>query len=267
MVISRKQAAALQEALNRRSVRPVIVVLAMRYGNPSIRAGLEQLWKAGARKVLVLPLYPQYSAPATASVFDAVVEVLRGWRWLPELRMVMDYHDDEGYIAALAQSLRAAWQGRDPPERLLFSFHGMPRECMEAGDPYYHQCQQTARRVAERLELSEPRWRVAFQSRFGPKEWLRPYADETLHEWGKSGIKRVDVICPGFAADCLETLEEIDIRLREAFLSAGGREFHYIPALNDGQNHIETLADLVLNHIAGWLGQGPTYKNLCFDDL
>jgi ferrochelatase len=253
LAISRKQAAALQEALDRRSVGSIKVVLAMRYGNPSIRAGLEQLRAAGAKRLLVLPLYPQYSAPATAAVYDAVAGVLKGWRELPEPRMVRDYHDDEGYIQALAQSLRAAWAEREPSERLLFSFHGMPRACLEAGDPYHHQCHQTAKLVAERLELPETRWQVAFQSRFGPKEWLKPYADETLREWGKSGIKRVDVICPGFAADCLETLEEIDIRLRETFLAAGGQEFHYLPALNVNPDHIEALANLVFKHAAGWL--------------
>jgi ferrochelatase len=253
LVISRKQASALQEALDRRSVGPIKVVLAMRYGNPSIRMGLEQLREAGAKRILVFPLYPQYSAPAAASVFDAVANVFKDWRWLPELRMVMDYHDDEAYIQALAQSLRTVWTGREPPERLLFSFHGMPRECVDAGDPYYHQCLRTARLVAENLGLPETDLLVAFQSRFGPKEWLKPYADETLREWGQGGVKRVDVVCPGFAADCLETLEEIDIRLRETFLAAGGQDFHYIPALNDNPDHVEVLANLVLKHTAGWL--------------
>ena len=253
VAISRKQAAALQAMLDQRLAGPVKMVLAMRYGNPSIQAGLEQLREAKARRLLIFPFYPQYSATSTASVFDAVARVLKSWRWLPEVRMIMDYHDDQGYIQALVNSIDAAWAARKPPERLLFSFHGIPRQYCEAGDPYFHQCHNTARLVAEGLLLKEGRWQVAFQSRFGPREWLRPYTDETLRAWAAEGVKHVDVVCPGFAADCLETLEEINIRNRAFFIETGGREFNYIPALNDSPEHIQALANLVMKHTQGWV--------------
>lgn len=252
LTISRRQAAALQAALRERFSGPVEVVLAMRYGSPSIAAGLAELRSAGARRVLVLPLYPQYSAATTASTFDAVAGVLMGWRWLPELRFVNQYHDDSGYIGALAGSIQRRWEVHGEPEHLLFSFHGLPREYFLAGDPYHCQCHKTARLVAERLGLAQERWAVSFQSRVGPKAWLKPYTDHTLRDWGKRKYREVHVVCPGFAADCLETLDEIANENRKLFERAGGAGFRYLPALNDTPEHIAALSDLVERHTRGW---------------
>jgi len=252
LAISRRQAEALQERLDARFPGPVRIELGMRYGNPSIASALANLRSANARRLLVLPLYPQYSATTTASVFDAVTKELRTWRWLPEARFVNQYHDHPGYIAALSQSIRSYWTGRGEPERLLFSFHGIPRDYFLKGDPYYCQCHKTARLIADDLELEPERWQVAFQSRVGTKEWLRPYTDKTLETWGREGAGSVHVVCPGFSADCLETLEEIAMENRDRFLESGGKGFGYIPALNEGAAHLDMLADLVLHHAAGW---------------
>jgi ferrochelatase len=224
----------------------------MRYGTPSIAGALEDLRAAGTRRLLVLPLYPQYSASTTGSTFDAVAAQLTTWRWLPELRFVTQYHDDPAYVGALAESLREARAAAGEPDRLLFSFHGLPRRYFEAGDPYHCACQKTARLVAEALDLPRERWALSFQSRVGREEWLRPYTDQLLKEWGATGVRRVHVACPGFSADCLETLEEIDQQNRGFFLGAGGESFHYVPALNDRPDHIALLADLVARHVQGW---------------
>jgi ferrochelatase len=252
LAIARRQATALQAALDRRMAGPVRVALGMRYGQPSLAEALEDLRGAGARRLLILPLYPQYSATTVASTFDAVAATLKGWRWLPELRLVTHYHDDPAYIQALVASIREAWQTQGQPDRLLFSFHGLPRRYLAAGDPYHCECQKTARLVAEDLELERERWAVSFQSRVGREEWLKPYTDHLLREWGATGVGRVDVICPGFSADCLETLEEIDQQNRGFFLQAGGREFYYIAALNDRPEHVEALAALAHRHAQGW---------------
>ncbi|PIE83420.1 MAG: ferrochelatase [Candidatus Contendobacter odensis] len=251
LVITHRQAKAVAAKLQQEGFNAVRIAVAMRYGNPSIASGLAALRAAGARRVLVLPLYPQYSATTVASTFDAVTAELRRWRWLPELRFVMQYHDEAGYLDALARSIRAARSGRSV-ERLLFSFHGLPKSNLLAGDPYFFQCHKTARLVAERLALPLDEWAVAFQSRFGCTEWLRPYTSELLREWAQSGVGSVDVVCPGFAADCLETLEEIAIENRQIFLDAGGRQFRYIPALNDAPEHINALFALIRQHTAGW---------------
>ncbi len=252
LVIAERQKAALQQALDTRLPGPVKVALAMRYGNPSVASALAQLKAANARRVLVLPLYPQYSGSTTGSVFDAVTDELRRWRWLPELRFVNQYHDAPGYIDALAASIRTHWAEHGQAERLLFSFHGIPKAYFEQGDPYHCQCQKTARLVAERLDLSRERWFLSFQSRLGKSEWLRPYTDLTLKEWGAQGVKSVQVISPGFSADCLETLEEISIENRDLFREAGGESYSYIPCLNDNADHLEMLADLILDHCCGW---------------
>ncbi len=250
--ITERQAEGLEARLRARLPGPVRVVPAMRYGRPSIREGLEALRAANARRIVVLPLYPQHSAATSGSTFDAVTEVLRGWRWIPELRLIGHYHDAPEYLEALAGSIREHWETAGRPDRLLFSFHGIPRRYFLAGDPYHCHCQKTARQVAERLALDPGDWALAFQSRFGPEEWLRPYTDATLESWGRAGVRRVDVVCPGFAADCLETLEEIAGQNRELFLSAGGERFDYIPALNVRDEHIEALTALVLRHVQGW---------------
>ncbi len=253
LAISVRQAQALQEQLDREFDAPVKVVLAMRYGNPSIAAGLARLREAGARRILVVPLYPQYSASTTASTFDAVSAELRGWRWLPELRFVSHYHDEPAYIEALAESVEEYWAVNGEPDKLVMSFHGIPKAYFLAGDPYFCECHKTARLLAERLQLSEQRWQMTFQSRLGPKEWLTPYTDHTLQALAKEGIKKVHVLCPGFSADCLETLEEIAMENRDTFLAAGGEHYAYIPCLNDRPSHIASLSQLVLKHVDGWL--------------
>ena len=248
MRISKRQAEALQQALDARTNQPVRVDLAMRYVNPSIAGGLYQLHHGNAQRVIILPLYPQYSAATTASIFDAVTKELQGWRRIPELRFINHYHDDPGYIRALAGSVRAHWGKEGQPERLLMSFHGIPKDYADKGDPYPGECHTTARLLAAELALEEDRWAISFQSRMGRKEWIKPYTDETLMAWGREGIKKVQVICPGFPTDCLETLEEIAIENRGYFLAAGGEAYQYIPALNDSDSHIEALAGLALYH-------------------
>lgn len=252
LVISKRQAGALSAEFKRRFSGPVHVALGMRYGLPSLKNALESLRRANVQRLLVLPLYPQYSATTTASTFDAIAATLKTWRWLPELRLVTQYHHEPGYIEALAQSIRAYWLAHGQPDRLLFSFHGIPQAYFLAGDPYHCQCQVTARLVAEALPLRKDQWRVTFQSRLGPKQWLKPYTDVQLTEWAKAGVPRVDLVCPGFAADCLETLEENAIRNRELFIQAGGKALNYIPALNDRPDHIAALADLATRHMHGW---------------
>jgi ferrochelatase len=252
LVYARRQASALQEQLTARLHGPVRVALGMRYGNPSIAAALEELRAARCERILVLPAYPQYASATTASTFDAVSATFQQWPWLPELRMITHYHDDEGYITALARSVREHWGTHGRPDVLLFSFHGMPKRTLLAGDPYFCHCHKTARLVAERLQLTPAQWRVAFQSRFGREEWLKPYADETLKGLPAEGFKRVDVICPGFAADCLETLEEMAQQNRALFLAAGGQKYSYIGALNARDDHMQALADLAVRHLQGW---------------
>ncbi len=256
--ISQQQTTLLKPALEALFTGPVKVALAMRYGEPSIAAGLQSLRAAGARRILVLPLYPQYSATTTASTLDAVTRELQQWRWVPELRFVNHYHDHPTYIRALANSIQTAWQTSGRPDKLLFSFHGLPQRYLHAGDPYFCECHKTARLVAEQLQLDTAEWETTFQSRFGPEPWLQPYTDHTLEKLGKQGIQHAQVICPGFAADCLETLEEINLQNRAIFLTAGGKTFHYIPALNTAPDHIQLLTELVQQHASDWLTLSPS---------
>jgi ferrochelatase len=249
---SRRQRDALQARLAQRFQGPVKVVLGMRYGNPPIASALEQLRAANAQRILVLPLYPQHSAATTASTLDAVAMTLEHWRYVPDLRFIASYHDHPGYIGAVADSIQRFWDDHGKPQRLLFSFHGMPKRTLLAGDPYHCHCQKTARLVAEHLGLATDEWLVAFQSRFGREEWLRPYANETLERLGKEGLRSIDVVCPGFSADCLETLEEMAMQNKDVFQRAGGGDYRYIPALNDTPGHIEALADIVARNTLGW---------------
>jgi len=228
------------------------VLDAMRYGQPAIGAQLDALKAEGVERVLVLPAYPQYSGTTTASVIDAVHGWSRDVRRLPELRFVNSYHDDPGYIEALARSVERHWQAHGQGEMLLMSFHGVPERTSLLGDPYATQCQETARLLAERLRLPPAQCRVSFQSRFGRAKWLEPSTDATLRGFGTQGLARVDVMCPGFTSDCLETLEEIAMEGREAFLHSGGQAFHYIPCLNDDPVWIEALAGIAQRHLAGW---------------
>ncbi|GAB4288569.1 MAG: ferrochelatase [Thiohalomonadaceae bacterium] len=249
LLIVRRQQVLLQQALETQWPGRTRVALGMRYGNPSIAAALNELRAAGVQQVLVLPLYPQNSCSTTASTFDAVAAALRATRDVPSLRFVADYHADAGYLDALAASVREARQEAGPVQRLLFSFHGTPERYRSEGDPYYQQCLVTARLTAERLGLKEDEWQVSFQSRFGREPWLQPYTDAVLRAWPAQGIRHVQVICPGFSADCLETLEEIAGENRELFLHAGGESFHYIPALNDRPEHIAALAAIVAREL------------------
>ncbi len=250
--IMKRQAAALEPVLRERAGRDVHVRLGMSYGNPSMRAGLEALRDAGCRRVVVLPLFPQHSSSTSGSTFDAVARVLASWPNLPELVFVRDYHHHPGYIAALAASVRELWQRDGEPERLLLSFHGIPQRYARQGDPYAEQCAHTTQLLREALGLGEDRCFSSFQSRFGPEPWLQPYTDETLRAWGREGVRHVDVVCPGFAADCLETLEEIQVQNRNFFVEAGGERLRYVPALNARPDHIDTLADVVLQRTRAW---------------
>ena len=239
---------SLEEALPGR----VKVELGMRYGQPSIETAMEALRKAGCRRLLVLPMYPQYSATTSASIFDAVWDVLRQWRWVPEVRTINQYHDDAGYIDALASSITEHWANNPRGEHLLFSFHGVPKRYVTNGDPYFCHCQKTARLVAEKLELGKEEWSLSFQSRVGREEWLRPYTDHQVMAFGDKGMKNIDVVCPGFASDCLETLEEIAMQNHEFFQEHGGEQLRYIPALNAREDHARALSRLVENHASGW---------------
>ena len=252
LVNAKRQAAALEGALAERWQGNIKVALGMRYGEPSIAAALRTLGNWGARRLLLLPLYPQYSATTTASTCDALFKVLAAERCMPDLRIVSRYHDHPGYIDALAASVVAAREQDGDDARLLFSFHGLPQRYCDAGDPYYGQCLETARLVAARLREAPENWAVAFQSRVGREQWLQPYTESVLCEWGKSGVRAVQVLCPGFSADCLETLEEIAIRAAALFRSCGGDSLHYIPALNDRREHITALADIVTCHTLDW---------------
>jgi ferrochelatase len=240
------------EALRQRVAGPVNVELAMTYGAPSIRSALEKLINGGSRRIICLPLYPQYSGTTTGSVFDLVTRELQRQRWVPEFRFVNHYHDAPGYIAAEAQSIRDYWASHGRGDHLLFSFHGLPRKNLLRGDPYHCQCFKTARLIAEALDLDEDFWTVAFQSRVGREEWLRPYTDETVAALGGGGLQRLDVVCPGFAADCLETLEEIAMQYAEDFRDSGGGELCYIPALNARADHVDFLSQLIHDNAGGW---------------
>jgi ferrochelatase len=230
----------------------VDVLLAMRYGDPSIPAAMARLRQAGVTRLLILPLYPQYSATTTASAIDGVVQVLLQTRNLPELRWIRNFHDDPGYIDALRRSVREYWDANGRPDKLVMSFHGLPRRNLEQGDPYHCECAKTARLLADALDLGAEEYALSFQSRFGRARWLEPYTVDTLRKMARDGVGRVDVICPGFTADCLETLEEIAQEARSDFLTAGGRDFHLIPCLNDSPRFVTALADLFERHTQGW---------------
>ena len=255
-VWTEKQALLLAGYLGQRG-QPVLVRHAMRYGQPSVAGALDALRAEGVERVLVLPLYPQYAAATTASVGDAVADWMKRRRNLPELRFVKHWHDDPGYIGALARRVSDHWMTHGRPDRLVLSFHGLPKRSLTLGDPYHCECLKTGRLLAERLKLREENVVVTFQSRFGKAEWLKPYTEPTLIALAKEGVARVDVFCPGFFADCLETLEEIDLEARAAFLAAGGKEFGYIPCLNDQDEGIAALAAIALSHMGGWTTSPP----------
>lgn len=250
-VWTRRQAEALQQQLDAAG-HQVRVAWAMRYGNPGIATTMDALREDGVTRVLVLPLYPQYAAATTASVADSFLHWATQARRMPEWRFVAEYHDDPGYVKALAGRLRRHWAEHGRGDKLVLSFHGVPERSLHLGDPYHCQCHKTARLLAAELGLEPHEVQVTFQSRFGKAKWLEPYTEPTLQALAAEGVKRVDVMCPGFVADCLETLEEIAQEARDAFLAAGGQTFHYVPCLNDEPVWIEALAALAERHLAGW---------------
>ncbi len=248
LAISQSQVERLQAWAQSALPPNVRIELGMRYGEPSIEHGLNRLRQAGATKYLILPMYPQYSTTTTASTKDEVLRVFESWPSMPKFRFVCHYFDEPQYIGALSHSVEEHWRKNGRADRLLMSFHGIPEQYSQQGDPYREQCESTAKLLAENLQLDPEQWQLSFQSRLGPKKWLQPYTDHTLQEWGEQGIESVDVICPGFSVDCLETLEEIAIRNKQLFLDSGGKACHYIPCLNDQPRHIEMISHLIRNH-------------------
>ncbi len=249
---TRAQAQALMAELTQRGQNNLVVDFAMRYGNPSIPSVLQNMIDQGVRRLLVLPLYPQYSASTTASTFDAISADFIKRRWIPELRFINHYHDYAPFIKAAADRIREHWQQHGRADRLMLSYHGIPLRYLHNGDPYHCECYKTSRLIAGELGLQEGEYLTTFQSRFGREEWLKPYTDETLKALPAAGVKSVQVFCPGFSADCLETIEEIGEENKEYFLHAGGERYEYITALNDRPGHISALADLVQQHLSGW---------------
>ena len=252
-VHSERQARLLRGYLGERTRSPLEVEWAMRYGNPAVEQKLRALRERQCDRVLIIPLYPQYAASVTASVYDAVGAALSKIRNVPALRVVKHFHDHPGYIRALTQSIRDHWQANGRGNCLVMSFHGVPRYTLDRGDPYHCECHKTARLLAEALTLEPHQYMVTFQSRFGRTEWLKPYTIEVMAQLGRDKIGRVDVVCPGFVADCLETLEEIAIENKAAFLAAGGGEFRYIPCLNENDAWIRALTEISLENLEGWV--------------
>lgn len=252
-LVSDQQRQALDQRLRARLGERINVRYAMTYGNPSISSALEAFQQDGVERILVLPLYPQYSATTTAAAWDALCRATFRLRNIPEIRFVKRYHLHPLYIQALAEAIREHWSRQGRQGLLLFSFHGVPKAYVEKGDPYQRECEETARAVAALLGLQPEQWRISYQSRVGRAEWLTPYTDETMRELGRQGVRGLDVICPGFSADCLETLEEIQVENKALFEQHGGQDFQYIEALNARGSHLNLLEDLTLSNLAGWL--------------
>jgi protoporphyrin/coproporphyrin ferrochelatase len=252
-VHTERQARLLRGYLGERTKAPVEVEWAMRYGSPGVAEKLRVLRELGCDRLLVIPLYPQYAASATASAYDAVGAAMSRMRNVPALRVLKDFHDHPAYIQALAQNVRDYWTTNGRPDRLVMSFHGVPRFTLSRGDPYHCECQKTARLLAEALSLKPDQYLLTFQSRFGRAAWLQPYTIDAMVQLGKRKLRRVDVVCPGFVSDCLETLEEIAIENKAAFVRAGGGEFHYIPCLNERDGWIRALTDITLENLRGWV--------------
>jgi ferrochelatase len=244
--------AELANTLAQRTLAPLSVEVGMLYSDPDVAAALRRLRDGGAERLLVLPLFPQYCGATSAAAWDQVSAELRRWRTVPDVQFVADYHDHPGYIEALRGSVSDHWLARGRTSHLLMSFHGIPERYRRLGDPYFDRCQTTARLLADELLLREGEWSVGFQSRFGPADWLKPYTRMVLGGMPARGVREVSVVCPGFAVDCLETLEEIDLENRQVFMRAGGQRFEYVPALNAGARHAQCLADLIVQRCQGW---------------
>ena len=230
----------------------IVFEVGMRYGNPSIPDALLKLQKKQVRRLLVLPMYPQYCAATTGSTFDEVTNVLQKWRWIPEMRFINQYFEEKNYIEALSNSIKSFWKKTSKPQKIIFSYHGIPKRYLTNGDPYHCFCLKTTRLVKEQMGLSDDEIMTTFQSRFGREEWLKPYTSETLKELPKQGIKNIHIISPGFSSDCLETLEELEEENKEYFMESGGENYHYIPCLNDNDDHIDVFVNLIKKHIQGW---------------
>lgn len=252
-VHTERQTKLLREELQTRLQNPPMVEYAMNIGKPSVATVMKKMQEQGCERILVIPLFPQYAASSTAAAMDNVFAVLKHVRNQPSIRTVKQYHDHPGYIAALAQNVRDYWALHGQPDKLIISFHGTPRASLDKGDPYHCACQKTGRLLAEALALNTNQYTVCFQSRFGKAKWLTPYTATTLMQLGKEQMQRVDVVCPGFVSDCLETLEEIAMEVKDTFVQAGGKEFHYIPCLNERSDWIQALADITCSHLQGWL--------------
>jgi ferrochelatase len=248
MVESTALTDALRTQLEHAHGTNISIALGMTYGNPSIPDALRSLRDQGVNRLVVLPLYPQYSGTTTGAVFDQVTRELQTWRAVPSLQFISDYHEDANFIAALAHSVREHWHTHER-SHLFFSFHGIPQRCVDKGDPYFEHCKRTAELTAAHLGLQADEWTLAFQSRFGAEKWLQPYTEVTLAEYAKRGPKKLTVLCPAFATDCLETLEEIALRNRADFLAAGGETFEYVPCLNAQPSHVHALSQLLLRHL------------------
>ncbi len=258
MVHAQKQTQLLRGFLAQKINSPHVVELGMSYGNPSMKSAIEKLKAQHCDRILVFPLFPQYAASSSSAVFDAVWKVLLKMRNVPAVRTIRNYHDHPAYIAALAASVQEHWRLNNKPnfgggEKLVMSFHGVPKVHLTSGDPYHCQCHKTARLLAEKLGLSKDNYVVAFQSRFGKQEWLKPYLASTLADLGKAKTARIDVICPGFSSDCLETLEEIAMEGKEIFTHAGGGDYNYIPALNENDAWIHAMTEIALENLHGWV--------------
>ncbi len=253
LVYARRQAEAMQRLFDQRLEQPVKVAVGMRYGQPSLADGLAELYAAGCRRLVILPAYPQYSATTVATTYDKIGSILAGWAEQPALHTITSYAVEPGYLSALENSIREYWAEHGRPDRLVFSFHGIPKRYVKQGDPYPRDCGLTAYYVARRLGLTTADYKVCFQSRFGREPWLKPYLDETMKRWGAAGVGTVDVICPGFSSDCLETIEEVGSENRDYFEQAGGGQLRYIPALNDRADHVDFLANLAEHELGPWL--------------
>ena len=251
------QCAALEKVLQEKYGDNVVIDYAMRYGNPSISSVMDKMFQQGVRKLLVLPLYPHYCASTTGSTFDAIAKDFTQRRWLPDFKFISHYHDNPDYIAAVAEKIKAHWQEHGKADKLLLSYHGIPKRYLTNGDPYHCECHKTSRLIAEYLELDKSQYMTTFQSRFGREEWLKPYTDHTLQALPKEGVESVQVVCPGFSSDCLDTIEEIGEENRDYFLEAGGKRYEYIPCLNSDDVHIQLLAKLIDSEIATWQPSNP----------
>ena len=249
--IANRQLSKIQSSFSSKSEN-IVFEVGMRYGNPSIPNALLKLQKKQVRRLLVLPMYPQYCAATTGSTFDEVTNVLQKWRWIPEMRFINQYFEEKNYIEALSNSISTFWKKNQKPQKIIFSYHGIPKRYLTNGDPYHCFCLKTTRLVKENMGLSDDEIMTTFQSRFGREEWLKPYTSETLKELPKQGIKNIHIISPGFSSDCLETLEELEEENKEYFMESGGESYNYIPCLNDNEDHINVFVNLIKRHIQGW---------------